>query len=216
MEVKADDEVGIDPLLRPMRCGQCGYRLKGLAEAGRCPECGLEYSPRRVVLFGWACGRKADVANMRARDIWWKSIGFAAFAVWIAFTNWQHGTSHFLLLWLLLWALWLVWGLYHRKRNTTDAPRPTQVRLFAEGFAQRDGVGEVTLKRWAPRYSDTYQQIGANRFRFRICWKWMGFEITSPVDIEFDCDPDTAIRIREHIEWCRQQGAHTAGTGCPH
>src|SRR4051812_39800014 len=35
------------------KCADCGYPLIGLPTTGRCPECGSEYSPDRIVLYGY-------------------------------------------------------------------------------------------------------------------------------------------------------------------
>jgi len=88
-------------------------------------------------------------------------------------------------------------------------PDPTEV--VRGGFAQRDGVGNVTMNP-GPKSTRHLYQMAANRVRLRICRIWMSLEITNPVDIELDCDAATTTRIREHINWCRQQPAHTAGT----
>ena len=50
-------------LLRTTHCAECGYSLRELPERGRCPECGRGYTSEELVLFGWACGKLANLTN---------------------------------------------------------------------------------------------------------------------------------------------------------
>src|SRR5690242_10129098 len=49
-----------DPL-RPDRCPDCGYLFTGLPDAGTCPECGIEYDPETIVLYGYKTGHRSAV-----------------------------------------------------------------------------------------------------------------------------------------------------------
>ncbi len=79
-----------DPLMLD-RCPECGYLLTGLPREGRCPECGSDYDSYLIVLWGWACGKRANDANTRHMVGGWVSIHLrllifapTLFSVWVA------------------------------------------------------------------------------------------------------------------------------------
>ena len=47
------DEMYLDRrIAHSVYCGECGYNLRTLPYAGRCPECGGEYNARPLIMKG--------------------------------------------------------------------------------------------------------------------------------------------------------------------
>jgi hypothetical protein len=99
----------------------------------------------------------------------------------------------------------LTWRIYRRRRLTAEAPSPVQVRLFPEGFGQRDGIGPMRLRPWVDRYELTLGRNFNGRYALRLCWRYLGIQIHTPIDFEFESTPPAVDRIRQHIQNCRDR-----------
>jgi hypothetical protein len=191
-----------DPL-RLDRCPDCGYLLTGLPEQGICPECGVAYNPEMIVLYGWATRVRGNESTARRGPGWWVS----------SIAGWLILLLLFNIVGAVLLVVWLIGSSYRRRRLLTDAPAPVQVRLFPEGFGQRDGVGPVKLRRWrANKRQLIFELVGPGRCRIR---SWRHFQLvlwrSGVIDFEFDCDAETADRIQKKIKQWR--GAVTTRHG---
>lgn len=181
------------------RCGQCGYSLRGLPETGRCPECGTEYLPGQMLLFGWACGNLANVANSSAMTALWLLSPLSLYAVlWLQLS----GIPELRLILMLPPVLLLLplAVLAYRLRGHGSAP--VQLRLSPAGFAQRDGLGPVAWEAWNPSYRVVVCRLRGRRYRISI----EGPDSYEPrihmtfVDFAFDAEPDMAEHVRKLIE----------------
>jgi hypothetical protein len=206
----SQDEV-ID-LLHLDRCPQCGYLLCGLPEQGRCPECGFAYRPEMIVLYGWARGACANDVNRRHGRNAWMVIEIAI-GLLLVFALAGRLTLYSLLVpgVLLLVGARLI---YRRRQLMAGTPAPVQLRLFPDGFAQRDGVGRVSLRPWSEG-----RHLRATRLRggrYRVCsGRWYQTFLGSPghVDFEFKADPQTAERLWERIDGWRKNAPQSDASG---
>ena len=64
LEHLLEQEEGPRLLTDPVVCDQCGYKLRGLPSAGRCPECGNCYSVRGIKTEGIFTPYAADFPAM--------------------------------------------------------------------------------------------------------------------------------------------------------
>src|SRR5690348_13518242 len=110
----------------PARCPECGYRLFGLPAEGKCPECGAEYDGASIILYGWAIGSNASIADGKgwrvAASLLW-GVGIAAAGLF-AFVGTRSLEGFF---YMTVFGLSVVVGLWQRRRVLADAPAPVQV-----------------------------------------------------------------------------------------
>lgn len=116
------------------RCIQCGYRLCGLPDAGRCPECGNAYDQSHIVIDGWADG-SADPFLAWASRQRLALIGPLLFAACI-------GTLMSLafdgaMRWLALLPLAMILGCHAVSRRGVDDVPPIQLILGPQGYLKR-------------------------------------------------------------------------------
>ena len=171
----------------PQHCPDCGYALTGLPPAGRCPECGIPYDETMLVIYGYGAGQRSHAWNSEAgRNPWMHAVWFVVTAGALAYIWWTSSfTPRLTTLFLIALAGSAAFSWW-RGRNITS-PKPTQLRLTPEGFAQRDGFGNVRLIPWTTRWlwfrirrnKHNRWQIDAGRGwpRILILWTWVGIEV---------------------------------------
>lgn len=136
-------EAELDPL-RLTRCMRCGYALDGLADAGRCPECGLDYDQTLVVFYGEARGHAATAAT----GSWPKLLFYGCATVLYLVWGWKdiqkfRAIEKFALgtLFLLTFGPMIIWRISARRISGGSL---TQCRFNAYGAVQCDTPDEIT------------------------------------------------------------------------
>jgi hypothetical protein len=188
--------------LRLKLCPDCGYSLTGLPVEGQCPECGFKYHSDIIVLYGWATGPHASVANARP----WRAAWLAFPALLYILLQLLIGTPRsYPLSFIIICGAWVVplaYGLWRRSRSIAEKMPPTQLRLQPDGFAQRDGSGPPPLTLWQPN-----QEVAiAHNIRLQVNVKrepkpWWKF-VKNEFLVQFECEapPETANDLRETLE----------------
>jgi len=134
--------VEIPACLALTACPNCGYRLEGLPERGACPECGREYGPGEVVLYGYGAGAYENVMTARPGRLWWMwfmAVVGMLLPWFIIFRNFRwYGIA-------LLAAVGLVPTVYlfWRRQNVTH-PAPVQVRIGPSGCVQYNDLAPAS------------------------------------------------------------------------
>jgi hypothetical protein len=202
------------PAFTPNNCAFCGYLLSGLPAAGRCPECGQEYGAADgIILFGWA--QRTGALRLAPLSKWYWIAG--VWAVWIG-----SGVVNALIsgeeLWLrlLLAALAFLAAvapmamvLHMRATAGTRAKPKSQVRLYAEGYGQRKGFGDVALMRWnqdmeivVAREAEGIYRLQMDRFGPAGYEDWAG-----RIRLFFLSDAASAAAIQARVkQWQREAG----------
>ena len=191
-----DNQHGVADPLRLDRCPDCGYSLTGLPEEGVCPECGFAYNPDMIVLYGWAGWGHGGDATRRRTVGWW--IGTVLASALILSLFGAYGA-------VLLVAYW-GWMIYRRRQLSLDTPAPVQLRLFPDGFGQRDGLGPVELHPWrGDKLQFEFQQLAPHRYRIRSkrFWAWRA----ALVNFEFQSLRHRVKQITARIDKWRRQAA---------
>jgi hypothetical protein len=192
-------DINAQGLTRCVFCPQCGYNLKGLPDRGFCPECGFAYSPGMIVLYGSGEGGKRTGLGKLLSYIYLAAIVCAAIVM--------DRFPLFARAWtmpIVLIGFALLFAAYRRAMRG-DMPAETQLRLSAEGFVQRDGVGEATLTPWkqyhkvelSPRWLDS-------GYVLKIRGLATQFVLDHPVQFVFEADQRTAHEIRLRINGFRR------------
>jgi hypothetical protein len=192
-------EINAEALRRCAHCPQCGYALEGLPVSGLCPECGFEYFPDLVVLYGrGAGGKQTGMGN-------WLTVVYCivSMAVYLLVdTRWMRAP------WLpgvVILALVLVFEWY-RRAMARGMPSETQLRLSPHGFAQRDGLGEATLAPWTKdrqvAWSKTWLGPG---YIMKITGRPTQFVIHHPVQFQFQADEQTFRELKQRVRQYQEQ-----------
>jgi hypothetical protein len=192
-EINDNQCEAIDPL-RLDRCPDCGYLLTGLPEHGICPECGFAYRADMIVLYGWAGKGRGDESTRRPTLSYWLGAVVASVLILLLFNIFGA---------LLLVVYW-GWMIHRRRRYLHDAPAPVQLRLFAEGFGQRNGIGPVELHPWrSDKRQLRFERVAPHQWRIRSWrfWMWRP-EI---IDFEFQSHQRCIERIKVRVEEWRRQ-----------
>ncbi len=206
MSETSDNPNQIADPLRLDRCPECGYLLTGLPEQGICPECGSAYDPEMIVLYGWGAGKQATLSAIRWRSVSWR-LAWSLLSVLpqIAVLLFVGVNTFGVLLVMGFFALDGMW-VYRRWRIGQQTPRPAQLRLTPEGFAQRVGTGKVRLQPWTRSTRIFVTRKTPRLYRIRQERPFFAMSMRSTIDVEIECDAATAERIKERIHlWTGMQ-----------
>jgi hypothetical protein len=218
-----------EPLpLRTTHCSECGYCLTGLPERGRCPECGFEYTPDKLVLHGWAFGKRADVSTARKLNPF-TFLWLVGVLLFVYYDSGGRSRPRSLYIWGAITIVLVGHQLYRRWNFAQQKMKPLQLHLNADGFGLRMALASKwDLHPWSHAEEIEIKPAGQDLWRLRIGQlkkksKNFQLQLSSPslVEFEFEADPATAAQIRLHIEELRQRaataeaGSTTPPTGMP-
>lgn len=202
-----DNQHEVSDPLHLDRCPDCGYLLTGLPERGRCPECGFVYGPELIVLYGW---RFSFFGQEKPEPLWQQRLSLVYLISAIGVTSYLlYRTSWGPNAWIWLWALpvwWqagkYIWRYVTRDASLADAPAPVQVRLQAEGYSERDGVGPAKLNPWPRKLVFKIRSVGQGYCRLRIGYFREGYALYQ-MALEFKGRGSVADSLRQRLQqWC--------------
>ena len=198
------------------QCPQCGYDLVGQPEAGRCPECGLEYDPENlIVLYGYnAC----SPGYLRASRGAWFVLGsipymFMFFGAGVV-GRWLGITSALGQGLLVGGVLATTSFLLARRRHDRHNPRSgwpirearygeAQLRLSQVGFGMRLGYGACLVRPWSAQMHVRVERVEGMTYRLLISNSPSTLTFRTYIwgRLDFDSDERTVKRI---VEWVGQ------------
>jgi hypothetical protein len=216
-QVVRDRAPAIINTLRPTRCAECGYDLRGLPEEGRCPECGYPHSREEIILVGWGVGDRGHPQNARPGRAVFGIIGGLAGLLPMAFlASLQRRWSFIPFLAILLVAngLLITFVLLRRRGQIDRFGAPAQVRLSSRGYVQ---VNNNPLRKrrdspiaWTSETDVELVRQHGTCYRLTVYtkpfnwWKLM----QSAIDIELGLEDATAAELRSKInEWIARSTA---------
>jgi hypothetical protein len=191
---------GISSRLTPS-CGECGYRLEGLAAEGDCPECGAVYHPERIVIVGWGIGPLESTSNAppdRFGHMMAVTVSFFVAVALFEFIRRRLDRGIAALAWAALTTAFEWFGRWY---SHAGADPTCHARIFPEGFGQRNGFGKCGLKRWRTAGRVTLGPTSNGRYRLQIP---SNATILTPVSIEFECSKLQAVWLRGVIDGFRK------------
>ena len=227
----------------PRRCGACGYRLDGLAVAGRCPECGGDYDGAggAVTLLGWGAGERATAGNQPSWAAAVPVVFSLAWFAWVISTfGWGQLGRNALSAAALggLAAFYLV-AVGRRLLDPAGVGvPPARVVVGPVGYGQADGHLPTTLRPWrrddavevgpAPRPFWRHRSAGREiRLRVgprRVAW-WRYQPVTrrtwwrssrrpdERVDVVFEATAAQADALRRRLSAWRRAAGGDAAGG---
>jgi hypothetical protein len=191
-------DINAQNLDRVTLCTRCGYALEGLPPIGRCPECGLAYSPNRIVIFGRAQGRN------KTFDGRFSLLTFIYFVLITAYLVADHaiGRRYSDTIQIALATLIFGGAIWRRHLARRDMPAESQVHLSPNGYGFRDGLGDVTIEPWQPANHVRIRALLRDSYRLQIkaSTRWFSPDL---LDFVFQSDEPTAVEIANRIEQFR-------------
>lgn len=167
----------------------------------------MPYDDTMIVIYGYGAAGKHTAINRRSSDnVWIHGLSFVAPLIVVAFIWLRIGRTPVFLFYALvvMASAALVWW----RRSRISSPKPVQLRLVPEGFAQRDGFGAVTLRPWNTwalrvrirRRGDRTWILGMGR-------PWLMPQLRPFAAIEFETDLPGAEHVRQRVEaWISTAG----------
>jgi hypothetical protein len=164
------------------RCATCGYQLRGLPDAGRCPECGEHYGPDIFIIWGRHGG------NVRSRT--WPLVGMVLSVLYMVsigiyvLATYPGGT---------FMVGPLVWGAFGFFISSVGFIE-WHARISAKGYGMRRGAGPVTLRPWKGD-----EEIDLTR-RFRDSWVLtVRDNLNVPLRMAIYCNEAEVEDIRQEV-----------------
>jgi hypothetical protein len=203
-----------DPL-KLQECPACHYSLRGLGDAGVCPECGRAFDDNTVVLHGYARGSFAHVGNARP----WVALVLALIPAVHLFNlvNNPSGGRRWVFAFVVVWILFLLWALVRRRQ--LEAPAPAQIHLSAEGCRQFDVArAEAGLAQpptpWSKIEKVVVEPVWENRVRIKLVERtpWWKLE-AARVDAEIPGGPDLLAALDARVRYWHELGHADDPTG---
>lgn len=184
----------------PRRCGECGYELTGLAESGKCPECGTAFRAGEMVMFGWS--EAGNLSTVPPGTLGWM-IGSYLASLCLGLIMMGAIESWLGLAGVLIAASLVLVRVLQRYWLWQDSPGPIQARFGPAGFGSRVGFGGLKLTPWTVDDCVLADAYDADRLRIVIFRKSLTEQVLLDVVVTGDTEP--AI-LGSAIERLRQQG----------
>lgn len=187
--------------LRLDACPGCDYALEGLPTVGACPECGRAYDQQTVVLRGWGCGQRADLASGSP----WAAAGWVTWYAVMVVGCW-HSYRNGNVAWAICNAALLAFGLGIGlwRRWTRSSTHAVQVHLSAAGCGQLHvdhGRRPPALTPWAQidRFVVTPHTDDTLRIKFTRAVPWWNVT-AAPVDARVRCTLEQAEALKLRLD----------------
>ncbi len=126
------------------RCAVCGYDLAGVARLPRCPECGQEYDP--LTLQVWGKTNKYGFLKFMGSILWLNAAGIGVPALYGFYGKTAAITGASLVIIARILSSVLRRLVYKRRYGTTDGRG--QFIMNPSGAAVRNGYGQFQLHSW--------------------------------------------------------------------
>ncbi len=178
-------------------CARCAYSLRGLSDGGRCPECGLEFGPDVLILWGRG---GAEIRGRRAPRIFQHVASFFVTGITGIFIFLGRGTLAApaqdrvvmaliiaMAVFLMVWMWWQNWRLWQGRHGW-------QVRISAEGYGTRPGRGNIRRRAWKGDEEIDFSRLKNGKYAFMI-----RDNLVVPARLEIACTEEDAEGFRGKI-----------------
>ncbi len=207
-----DTETNVSSIAPPL-CPNCGYRLEGLPNGTRCPECGEE-SSEGLILYGYALGfANPGLVNRRASwrmiplIIFWTfpiiQLSISSFVIGRTWINpWMIGLLALNVTLFLVIRIIIPW--HQGRRGYASPPYPVQTRFSSNGFGQRNGFGNIKCSAWNKYHRLILDQRPRGRCRIKV---EDGHPMATVLSFEFDAPSEHIGAVLERlIGWAKVRG----------